>query len=110
MPPINVAEAGGGVQSWYQALPPITRFMATSCFLVSLGCYVGLLHPFQLALLGPQVFKGFQVRVCVGGPGVFCRQCVAQPHTPPPYTHPPAHMRCRCGGSSRPTSSWAASA
>lgn len=53
------------MQNWYQGLPPITRFLATACFLSSLGCYVGLLKPFQLALLRDYVFKQYEV----GGSG-----------------------------------------
>lgn len=50
------------MQNWYQSLPPITRTLATACFLSSLGCYVGLLKPFQLALLRDYVFKQYEVR------------------------------------------------
>jgi hypothetical protein len=64
MPPriVDANAAGGGVQNWYQSLPPITRTLATVCFLSSLGCYVGLLKPFQLALLRDYVFKQYEVR------------------------------------------------
>lgn len=51
------------MQNWYQALPPITRFLATACFLSSLGCYVGILQPFKLALLRDYVFKQYEVRL-----------------------------------------------
>lgn len=51
------------MQNWYQSLPPITRFLATACFLSSLGCYVGILKPFQLALLRDYVFKQYEVRL-----------------------------------------------
>lgn len=64
MPPrgvVDVGQAGAGVGNWYQSLPPITRFMATACFLMSLGQYVGLVNPRMLALVGPWVFKKYQV-------------------------------------------------
>eukprot|EP00879_Flechtneria_rotunda_P004779 GHRR01005049.1.p1 GENE.GHRR01005049.1~~GHRR01005049.1.p1 ORF type:complete len:256 (+),score=40.62 GHRR01005049.1:449-1216(+) len=64
MPPrgvVDVGQAGAGVGNWYQSLPPITRFMATACFLTSLGTYVGIVNPRYLALYGPWVFKQYQV-------------------------------------------------
>lgn len=36
--------------------------MATACFLTSLGQYVGIVNPRHLALVGPWVFKKYQVR------------------------------------------------
>jgi hypothetical protein len=82
MPPriVDANAAGGGVQNWYQSLPPITRFLATACFLSSLGCYVGLLKPFQLALLRDYVFKQYEVRA---GEGALTRTpAAAQNGTP----------------------------
>lgn len=66
------------MQNWYQSLPPITRFLATACFLSSLGCYVGLLKPFQLALLRDYVFKQYEVRQ--GRWSHTCTTAVAQRH------------------------------
>lgn len=65
MPIVDANAAGGGAANWYQSLPPITRFLATACFLSSLGCYVGLLKPFQLALLREYLFKHYEV-CCAG--------------------------------------------
>jgi hypothetical protein len=64
MPPrvVNVGQAGGGVGNWYQELPPITRFMATACFLTSLGTYTKILDPRLLALVRPWVFQKYEVR------------------------------------------------
>jgi hypothetical protein len=50
------------VANWYQSLPPITRFLATACFLTSLGCYVGILKPWSLAVLWDPIFKQYEVR------------------------------------------------
>jgi hypothetical protein len=60
--PVDVGQAGQGVGNWYQSLPPITRFLATACFLTSLGTYVGLVNPRYLALVAPWVFKQYEVR------------------------------------------------
>lgn len=49
------------MQNWYQSLPPITRTLASLCFITSLGCYVGLLKPFQLALLRDYIFQQYEV-------------------------------------------------
>ncbi|KAF8071261.1 DER1 [Scenedesmus sp. PABB004] len=58
---VDVNQAGAGVGNWYQSLPPITRFLATACFLSSLGTYLGILQPKNLALLGPFIFKQYEL-------------------------------------------------
>lgn len=66
MPPrgvVDVGQAGNGVGNWYQSLPPITRFLATACFVSSLGSYVGLWSPRDLALFRPSIFKLYEVRL-----------------------------------------------
>jgi len=80
MPRIVAAgQAGGGVQNWYQSLPPITRTLASLCFITSLGCYVGLLKPFQLALLRDYLFQQYEV----GSPGVLVPETQAGQHPHP---------------------------
>jgi Derlin-2/3 len=64
MPPRVVAAAnvGGGPGDWYGSLPPITRLWATACFASSTLCYLGVLHPANLALLSrAALFRRFQL-------------------------------------------------
>jgi hypothetical protein len=61
MPVVDAANAGGGVQDWYQSLPPVTRFMATTCFLTTLGVYAKLLNPRMLALVGTWIWQKYEV-------------------------------------------------
>lgn len=61
MPIVEAGQAGGGVGDWYQSLPPVTRFMATTCFLTTLGVYAGFVAPRTLALVGPWVYKNYEV-------------------------------------------------
>ncbi|GFP81689.1 derlin-1 [Phtheirospermum japonicum] len=46
---------------FYKSLPPITKVYGTSCFLVTVACQIGLLHPEQIAHIPELSIWRFQV-------------------------------------------------
>lgn len=63
MPPriVGAAQAGGGVANFLDSIPPITRAMAVAIFASALGAYLGVLNPFSIALIWPQITKSYHV-------------------------------------------------
>lgn len=76
MPPrvVHGPNQAGGLGAFVESLPPVTRFMAGTIFAVSLGMYVGLVHPATLALFWPAITKNYQVGACER----MCRLLVLQ--------------------------------
>lgn len=46
---------------YYKSLPPITKAYGTACFLVTVACTLGLLHPGQIAYIPYLAFWNLQV-------------------------------------------------
>jgi hypothetical protein len=65
MPPriINGPAQAGGLGSFIESIPPITRAFAGTIFCLALGAYVQLINPYSLALIWPQVTQHYHVSV-----------------------------------------------
>jgi len=46
---------------WYKQVPPATRFLITSTVVISLAGNIGLVNPYRLLLLWPEVLWKFQI-------------------------------------------------
>lgn len=57
----DVNTAGTGPANWYASLPPITKYYATACFIVSAASSFELLDPRLLALDWRLIFKHFEI-------------------------------------------------
>jgi hypothetical protein len=64
MPPrvVHGPNQAGGLQSFLESMPPITRAFAGAIFACALGHYVGIINPASLALMWPQVYNNYHVR------------------------------------------------
>ena len=70
MPPRigTVNTAGTGVDAWYMALPPVTRFYATAILVTTSAFTLGLINPLYLACFWPKIVGRLEVRQhCLGG-------------------------------------------
>eukprot|EP00882_Tetradesmus_deserticola_P002337 GHRQ01002494.1.p1 GENE.GHRQ01002494.1~~GHRQ01002494.1.p1 ORF type:complete len:258 (+),score=77.66 GHRQ01002494.1:233-1006(+) len=64
MPPrgvVDVGQAGGGVQNWWDSQPPITRTMAAACFLTTLGSYLGLINVWNIVIIRAKIIQEYQI-------------------------------------------------
>lgn len=71
MPPrvVGAGQAGNGLGAFVESLPPITRFLAGTIFALALAHYLGLINPYNLALMWPQIYKQYHVRAALGRSG-----------------------------------------
>lgn len=50
-----------GATAWFEGLPPVTKLYMCTILAFTLATTLGLVNPYYLALLWPQVLKKFEV-------------------------------------------------